>query len=268
MFPIVIDAPASTSARQVASGSAVFAQTFRPVAASRLSVAFEAKGRMTVAFAEGAVFAAAKLAGAEVFCAQGVNRGGGMLVKGNAGVCLRDQNHDGVFDGQAFIGSVARSQTSFELNARAMTAWVPANVAYSKVADADLPVGEIRVGYVYNKPSIGVTGAWAEMGVCAPAALSKNSGQGQRCGALLEAGNANLYEDREWIELGKGQAQTLAFDPIKLTVTVSADGLADAEVVSAFKPGLASLYLAATFGPAMQPAAHIPIYAILPTGGL
>jgi hypothetical protein len=270
MFPIVIDAPASTSARQVASGSAVFAQTFRPVAAARLNTAYDVKGRQVVSFAEGAMFAAAKLAGADVYCAQGANSGGGVLMKGNAAVCLRDENHDGVFDGQVFIGSVGRSQTVFELNARAMSGWSSANVAYTQVADADLPAGEIRIGYVYHKPSIGVTGAWAELRICAPKALSKSADEAlawARCGALLEADKPNRYQDRAWIDLGKGEGQALSFGSIKTTVTVGANGLADAEVTP-FKSGPAVLFLSATYGPAMQPTAQIPIYAIVPAGGL
>ncbi|MBO9559959.1 MAG: hypothetical protein J7515_15435 [Caulobacter sp.] len=266
-FPIVIDAPASTSAQQVASGGAVFVQAFRPAAAARLNAAYDVKGRQTVSFAEGAVFAAAKLAGADVYCAQGANRGGGVLVKGNAAVCLRDENHDGVFDGQMFIGSVGRSQTAFELNARAKTGWSPASVAYAQVGDADLPAGEIRIGYVYHKPAVGLTGAWAEMRVCAPKALSKSIDEALRCGALFEADKPNFYQERVWIDLGGSGDQTLTFGPIKTTVRVGANGQIDAESAVPLKSGPAMMFLAATYGPAMQPAASIPIYAIVPAGG-
>jgi hypothetical protein len=270
LFPIMIDAPTSTSARQVASGGVIFAQAFRPVAAVRLNAAYDVKGRQVVSFAAGATFAAAKLGGADVYCAQGANLGGGVLVKGNAAVCLRDENHDGMFDGQVFIGSVGRSQTVFELNARAMSGWSPANAAYTQVAEADLPAGEIRIGYVYHKPAIGVTGAWAELGICAPTALSKSADEAlawARCGALLEADKPNRYQDRAWIDLGKREGQVVAFGPIKTTVTVGANGLVDAEATP-FKSGPAVLFLAATYGPAMQPTAQIPIYAILPAGGM
>lgn len=268
-FPIVIDAPASTSARQVVSGGAVFVQTFRPAAAARLNTAYDVKGRQTVSFAGGAVFAAAKLGGADVYCAQGANRGGGLLVKGNAAVCLRDENHDGVFDGQMFIGSVGRSQTVFELNARAKTGWSSANAAYTQVADVDLPAGEVRIDYVYQKPAVGVTGAWAELRICAPKALSKSADEAlawTRCGALLEADKPNRFQERAGIDLGKGEGQALAFGPIKAMVTVGPNGLADADVTP-FRSGPAALFLAATYGPAMQTTPQMPIYAILPAGG-
>jgi hypothetical protein len=269
VFPIVIDAPKSISTRSVPNGEAAFVQTFRSAAVVRLNTAYDLKPSVgpKVALSEGTRLVLARRGDEELFCAPASSGARDIILNGNFEVCFRDVDHDGVFDGQMLTASMARAQTPYEMGSRGWPAWSPASIAYTKLAMEDVPAGEIRVRYVFHKPRIGVTGAWSELRICAPAALSlsgADTGPSTRCGALVEPGIEQLYRDRVWLDRKKPEGLAVAFGPIKAVMKVNADGSADTDVSESFPAGPALMLLAATYGAVMDPASRMSIFAILP----
>lgn len=268
LFPIVVDAPAATSTTAVASGGDLYSQAFRSEAAVRLTAPYrviDTSGR-TIDFAEGAVFAMAAMPDDTVFCAPGSNGARGLLVKGDVGVCFRDADHDGVFDGQAVVGSTSRARSVYELNTRAWPGWSPAKAAYAPIRAEDIPAGRISIEYFYVDPPLRGPMASAKLRICAPEAMTAPIDEKwawTRCGALLDRSGGKMHQDAVWLNLKAAGPQALLFGPVGVSVAVGADGLAATKVDKPFPAGRKLLMLAATYGHPGDPATQTSIFALL-----
>lgn len=276
LFPIIVEPPSTISTTAVASGGDLFSQAFRSQAAVRLTAPYrvaDGSGR-AIDFSEGAVFAMAVTADDTVFCAPGSNGARGVLLKGDVGVCFRDTDHDGVFDGQAVIGSTSRAATVYELNMRAWPGWSPATAAYAPIRAEDIPAGRISIEYFYVDPPLRGPMASAKLRICAPEAMTgpiDEKWAWRRCGALLDRGGGKMHQEAVWLNLKAPSPQVLQFGPVGVSVAVGSDGLAATKVDKPFPAGRKLLMLAATYGHSGDPATQTSIFALLradlsPTG--
>ncbi|KQZ33179.1 hypothetical protein [Caulobacter sp. Root1472] len=267
LFPIIVEPPTTTSTTAVASGGDLFSQAFRSEAAVRLTSAYQladATGR-TIAFPDGAVFAKAVIAESDVFCAPGSNGAIGIFLKGDVGVCFRDTDHDGVFDGQALVDSASRARTAYELKPNAWR-WAPAKVPYSPIRPEDIPAGRIAIDYFYVDPPLARPQASVALRICAPDAMTAPTKEwtwGQ-CGTLMVGFKITAYRERTAIDLKALGPQVLTLGPMATTVRVDATGLASAETSQPFPAGRKLMMLAATYGRPNDPALQTSIFALLP----
>lgn len=273
-FPVVIEAPRSTSVDGIASGGALFSQAFRSTAAVRLSAPYQVAdtvngGGRVIAFAEGALFAGGLIGEDEVFCAPGSNGARGIVAKGDIGVCFRDVDHDGTFDGQMVLNGLARANGVYELTLMkrslltASSGWGAATAAYARLKPEEIPAGQVKVTYQYIDPPLGKPQAYVSLAICAPDALTARPELLGQCGSLLRPDGGKLFQEPTRLDLKSAGGQAVSFGPVAGTIKIAPGGLGGMAVTSAFAPGPAQLTLAAIYGYSGDPATQTSIFALL-----
>lgn len=273
-FPVVIEAPGSMSVEGIASGGALFSQPFRSTAAVRLSAPYQLAdtangGGRVITFAPGALFAGGLIGEEEVFCAPGSNGARGITAKGDVGVCFRDADHDGTFDGQMVVNRLARANSVYELTLikmsrlqKSSSSWDAATAPYARLKPEDIPTGQVKVTYSYIDPPLGKPQAFVSLAICAPDALTARPELLGQCGVLLRPDGGKLFQEPTPLDLKNAGGQASSFGPVQGTIKIAPDGLGSMTATSAFAPGPAQLVLAAVQAPFGDPSGQTSIFAL------
>jgi hypothetical protein len=273
-FPIVIEPPSAMAVEGIASGGALFSQPFRSTAAVRLSAPYQLAdtangGGRVITFAQGALFVGGLIGEDEVFCAPGSNGARGITAKGDVGVCFRDDDHDGTFDGQLVVNRLARANGVYELNLMKMSrlqksssSWDAATAPYVRLKPEEIPAGQVKVTYFYVDPPLGKPQAFASLAVCAPDALTAHPELLGQCGVLLRPEGGKLFQEPTRLDLESAAGQALSFGLVQGTIKIAPGGLGSMTATSALASGPAQLALAAISAQFGDPSGQTSIFAL------
>jgi hypothetical protein len=259
-FPIAILPPSQTHWAHVASQAIIASQPFRSLEAIRikselpvqvrvktLDRKFTSGGSTGASLPAGSIFVLALDGGLQVYCAATASRKDGWATYYDVGVCLRDDNADGVFDQIRAAQPNLRVRTPYEITIEKDDVWSPISVAYERLQPDDIPVGAFRVRFFHQKGLLSTDRPDARLDLCwAPDTVYPQGKEGSRelC-SQLEWPNVQpgVAKDTRELTAPVGQAETVAWGPLQLRLTRNVDDSVDSEIVQAYPEGMSVLLM-------------------------
>ena len=197
------------------------------------AIDFEKPASPQVTIPAGAILVMALGTAGEYYCGAGVAREDSHWSGSHdAGVCLRDADHDNVFEiAQATDLAPKRVRVAYEMNCLCHTTDTAIHVPYTVLEDRDIPRGKLKVAYRYYKPFISGHPTLS-YGLCWPPELiasTADENSGRDCAATQWAAPR--------IDLDRGHAADVQWGPVKLTVTRNTDNSVTVQRLAAADPG-------------------------------